>query len=371
MRTINSYIARNMLAITGMALGILTFVLLSGHFYRAFELLSKGVPLSTLLEVIGLLLPDVLRIVLPLALLVSTVLVFSRMSADSEIIALKSMGVSIWQTVLPALAISLVFTMICLWLSLWVAPTCKYRSEVLRQEALLETPLTLLEPGEFSNAFPQCSLRIGRQDGKELHDVHIIVGEKGSHRCQDICAESGSMAFDAERGIVAFNLKNASVTNVSLERAPTPEDTKFMAAKSISLPISLVDKRHSNWSVLRKSKYQNLQELCGRIGETRLAGWDTIATELMLELHSRFAMALSPFAFLLLGLPFGIRSRRSELSVGLLVCVLLALVFYAFALLANALRKVSGMHPEIIIWIPNIVYQAVGLYMLKKLERQG
>lgn len=369
MRTINSYIARNMLATTGMALGILTFVLLSGHFYKAFELLSKGVPLSTLFEVIGLLLPEVLRIVLPLAMLVSTVLVFSRMSADSEIIALKSMGVSIWQTVLPALGISIVFTFICLWLSLWLAPICRYRSEVLRYEALMETPLTLLEPGEFSNAFPMCSLRIGSRNGKELKDVHIIVGEKDSHRCQDVCAESGSMVFDPEKGTVDFNLRNASVIDFSLESAPKPEDTRFMAAKSISLPISLVEKRHSTWSVLRKSKYQNAKELCGKINQTRILGGD--ATSVVLELHSRFAMALSPFAFLLLGLPFGIRSRRSELSVGLLVCVLLALVFYAFTMLANALRKVSGLHPEIIIWIPNVLYQTVGLYMLKKLERQG
>ena len=369
MRTINSYIARNMLATTGMALGILTFVLLSGHFYRAFELLSRGVPLSKLLEVIGLLLPEILRIVLPLALLVSTVLVFSRMSADSEIIALKSMGVSIWQTVLPALAISLVFTALCLFLSLWLAPVCRYRSEVLRYEALLETPLTLIEPGEFSNAFPQCSLRVGSRSGKELHDVHIIVGEKGSSRCQDIYAASGILEFDAEKGTVELNLKDASVTDFSLGSAPTPDDTRFMAAKNISLPILLTDKRHNNWAVWRKPKYLNLKELCGKISQTRLAGMD--ATSMVLDLHSRFAMALSPFAFLLLGLPFGIRSRRSELSVGLLVCVLLALVFYAFAMLANALRKVSGLHPEVIIWIPNVLYQAVGLYMLRRLERQG
>ena len=369
MRTINSYIARNMLATTGMALGILTFVLLSGHFYKAFELLSKGVPLSTLLEVIGLLLPEVLRIVLPLALLVSTVLVFSRMSADSEIIALKSMGVSIWQTVLPALAISIVFTLVCLWLSLWLAPVCRYRSEVLRYEALFETPLNLLEPGEFSNAFPMCSLRIGSRNGKELKDVHIIVGEKGSPRCQDICAESGTMVFDVEKGTVDFNLRNTSVTDFSLETPPKPEDTRFMAAKSISLPILLAEKRHSSWSVWRKAKYQSVKELCGKINQTRALGVD--ATALVLDLHSRFAMALSPFAFLLLGLPFGIRSRRSELSVGLLVCVLLAVIFYAFTMLANAMRKVSGIHPEIIIWIPNVLYQAVGLYMLKKLERQG
>lgn len=369
MRTVNSYITRNMLETTGMALGILTFVMLSGHFYRVFELLSKGVPIGTLLYAIGLLLPEVLRIALPLALLVSTVLVFSRMSADCEIIALKSMGISIWQTVLPAITLSFIFTLLCLWLSLWVAPTCRYRSELLRQEALLETPLNLLEPNEFSHVFDQCSLRIGSRSGNKIYDVHIIIGEKGSRRCQDISAASGVMVLDKEKGALELNLKDVKVTDFSLATAPTPEDTKVVEAKSVSIPISLGSTRRSTWAVWRKPKYLTVRELCAKIGQTALAGGDT--SSMVLELHSRFAMALSPFAFLLLGLPFGIRSRRSELSVGLLICVLLALVFYAFAMLSNALRKVSGLHPEAIIWIPNIVYQAVGLYMLKKLERQG
>ena len=334
-----------MLATTGMALGILTFVLLSGHFYRAFELLSKGVSIWTLFQVIGLLLPEIFRVALPLAMLVSTVLVFSRMSADSEIVALKSMGISIWQTVTPALAISFAFSLLCLWLSLWLAPACRYRSEVLRYEAMLEAPLTLLEPGEFTNAFPQCSLRIGSRSGKELTDIHIIVGEKGSRRCQEINAESGTMGFDVEQECVELRLRNASITDFSLDRKPEPDDTRFMAAKSISLPLALGDRRHSTWAVWRKPKYLNLRELCGKISQMKIAGGDV--TPIVLDLHSRVAMALSPFAFLLLGLPFGIRSKRSELSVGLLVCVLLALVFYAFAMLANALRKVSGIHPEI------------------------
>ncbi len=369
MRTVNTYIARNMLVTTAMALGILSFVLVSGHFYHAFELVSRGVPLLKLLQVIALLLPDVLIIALPLALLVSTVLVFSRMSADSEIIALKSMGISIWQTVMPAIAISFMFSIVCLWMALWVSPACRYKSELLKYEALVETPLTLLEPGEFSNAFPRCSLRVGSRTGKDLKDIHIISGDEKSGRYQDITAETGTLGINMEKECLELNLRKVSITDFDLGSKPEPDDTRYLAAETISLPLSIADRRHRSWTVVRRNKYLNLKDLCAKVYQQRLMGKDV--TSIVLDLHSRVAMALSPFAFLLLGLPFGIRSRRSELSVGLLICVLLALVYYAFVLLSNALRKVSGMHPELIIWIPNITYQIVGLIMLKRLERQG
>jgi len=76
-------------------------------------------------------------------------------------------------------------------------------------------------------------------------------------------------------------------------------------------------------------------------------------------------MALAPFSFLLIGLPFGIRSRRSELSVGILLCVLLALGFYAFLLFGDALKDQPRFHPALIIWLPNFLYQFAGLAAIR------
>lgn len=360
-----------MLITTGMALGILTFVMLSTHFFRAFSLLSRGVPLGVLFEMIFLLLPSVLRFALPLALLVSTVLVYSRMSADSEIIALKSMGVSIWQTVMPAMVISLVFSALGVWISFWVAPACRYLSENLQQEAIAEAPLILLEPGHFSEAFPGCAFRVGAKNGNQLQDIHIVYpyGGKNKKRCQDIVAKSGELKVDRETECFELTLRDASVTDFAMGEAPTPEDTKVLKTRLIKLPYSYASDRKKNWSVLRKAKYLNLREACAKVYQEKQNGRKKEVTSILLDLHSRMAMALSPFAFLLLGIPFAIRNRRSELSVGLLYCVLLALVFYAFSLLSNTMKNVPGV--QYVIWIPNLAYQVVGLIMLKKLEKNG
>ena len=75
MRILNRYIAKNMIVSMLMAVGILTFVMLSGQFFRAFDLISRGVSPWLLCRYLLYLVPDMLRFTLPLAMLVATVLV--------------------------------------------------------------------------------------------------------------------------------------------------------------------------------------------------------------------------------------------------------------------------------------------------------
>ena len=149
MKTLHWYITKNLVLTALLALGILTFVMLSGQLFRIFDLISRGISPMTLGRVMLYLMPDMLRFTLPLSLLIATVLVFSRLSADSEVVAMKSMGISLWQIISPGLMLAFVFSARCFWLSLFVAPEMRYKSERLRLEVTAESPLALLQVGSF------------------------------------------------------------------------------------------------------------------------------------------------------------------------------------------------------------------------------
>lgn len=364
MRILNRYIAKNMIVSMLTAVGILTFVMLSGQFFRAFDLISRGVSPWLLCRYLLYLVPDMLRFTLPLAMLVATVLVFSRMSADNELCAMKANGIGLWQIVAPGLVLSFVLSGLCVWLSLWVTPLCRYRAEQLRWSALASSPLALLEPGGFVNIFPQCPIRVGRRDGDELYDIHMFMLGKDGEKVQDITARRGRVVVHAEERMVYLELDDATVMDSQL--APAADaPRRFLAAKSIRLPMAY-GLSQDRKSLSRKTKYMDGSMLVSQIRLEQEAGRDV--TEHLLALQSRLSLALSPFSFLLLGLPFGIRSKRSELSVGLLLCVLLALGFYAFVLLADALAD-SRYHPQIIIWLPNFIYQLGGLWVIQRISR--
>ncbi len=364
MKTITLHITKNIIVSTSIALGVLTFVMLSGHFFRAFDLLSKGVAPSLLVRFLLLMIPDMLRFTLPLSILVATVLIFGRMSSDNEIVALKASGINLWQIIAPGLAICTVCSIICLAISLVVSPICRYEADTLRWSALSSAPFSLLEPGVFTKLSNKCSLRVQKRDGDDLEYIHIQL-QNGENSLQDISAKRGRIHLDPQSLLINLELHDAIISDIAFGNGYAVAK-RHLSAATITLPIDYGSSQNKK-NVTRKPKFMDLKMLFGRMRLMQDAGEDV--TPLMMNLHNRLSLSLSPFAFLLLGIPFGIRGKRSELSVGLLICVILALGFYVFLLLAGMLEKKPQLHPELIVWLPNILYQAGGLVALHKIGK--
>jgi len=377
MRTVNRYIGKNLLVSMLLALGVLTFVMFSGHFFQAFELMSKGVSPAVLMRFLGYMVPDILRFTLPLSILVSTVLVFGRMSSDNEISALKSSGISLWQIISPGLLLSLVCSGICVYLSLYLAPLCRYEADRMKWTALESAPITLLEPGVFVDLSDEMRIGIDGREGKDLLGVHLIMRDK-DNVLRDVVAARGNLVADFEARQMKIHLENASMTEIAfgkdvlvrrngmIQKDVRSVPRMSVSAEEIDLPLAY-GVGYDQKKLLRKVKYLDLGMLFARVRLAHEQGEDGLS--FLYEMHKRLAMSLSPFAFFLLGLPFGIRGRRSELSVGLLICVLLALGFYVFLMIADTLDDNPECHPDIIVWIPNLLYLVCGLFAIRRLSK--
>ena len=105
-----------------------------------------------------------------------------------------------------------------------------------------------------------------------------------------------------------------------------------------------------------------------RIRLTKLLNKDTV--ELEVELNQRIAFALSPIAFLLLGLPLAIRTSRRETSIGLFLNVILAGVFFLSIILCESFCSFPKIYPQYLLWLPNILYQIVGAVMTYRISQK-
>ena len=146
----------------------------------------------------------------------------------------------------------------------------------------------------------------------------------------------------------------------------------FYSASSITIPLDFGDAEDTR-SLKRKLKTMPLGMLLGDLAWTtsqeNADAKDRKGTRHWLELQKRLALSFSPLAFLLLGIPFGIRNRRSETTSGLLICLVLALFFYLFMLWADGLANRPQFHPELIIWLPNLLYEIGGLVALCRISK--
>ena len=367
MKTLNAYILKNLLFTAMMAFAILTFGMFSGYFFKAMELLYRGISPLMMCKFLLYMVPEILRFTLPLSLLTATVLVFGHLSSDNEIVAMKAVGISIWQIISPALIISFALSIICLLNALFISPLLRQKSDSLQKEALVSSPVALLEPGIFTNfSNDNWAIRVGRIHGNRLEDIHILQRNNDGDAFQDIYAKSGRMTV-ISGDEVELELNEMNLTSTKLKEKPLPSNVHYFAASKVTIPLDLKKQNRSTRRLVRKSKYMDVRMLFARMAQEKSAGHDV--TKYMVDLHTRLALAVSPFSFLLIGLPFAIRGKRSELSVGLLMCVLLALGFYFFMMLGDLLEDIRFIHAEFILWIPNIIYQVVGICLIRRMDR--
>ncbi len=362
MKTLNWYVTKHFLVTFCMAIGILTFVMVGARLIRVFELISQGIPISTMFYVIGYMLPTVLTYTIPWAILVSVMLVFGRLSADAEITAMRACGVSIMQIISPILVLTFLLTCACLYVQLFVGPPLLGKSRSLMKDTAINQPLALFEPGKPIK-FGSTTIHIDdKGENNTIKDVQIInMNKEGTEIEQDLTAESGRVSVDEDKQILTIELYKCLV----IDRKSNPPTRVF--SESVKFPFEY-GKEFNRRRIREREKYLNMYELFGRIRVEMQQNRDT--TEYEVELNQRIAMALSSIAFLLLGLPLAVRTSRRETSIGLFLSVILGGLFFLAVIICDSLTSMPKIYPQYILWIPNLVYQIGGGILLIKITRR-
>ena len=197
MKILNTYVTKDFISTGIMAVIVMTFGMMGVHLIKIFQALSKGIPASDAFTFLFYIIPTVLSLTIPFSVLVATMLVFGRMSANNEITAMRACGISILQIISPIIVLTFLLTCVCVYLQMEAGPCYSGKAKGFLMEAGIKQPMALLESGRTVQ-YENYNIYIDdKNDKNEITDVQVFILSKDLKQMeQDITAISGKIEVD-------------------------------------------------------------------------------------------------------------------------------------------------------------------------------
>ena len=367
MKTLNIYVTKNFILVLLMAILIVTFGIMGANMLKVFQAISRGIPLGDAMVSFLYYMPFSLSIAIPVGVFVATMLVFGRMSADNEITAMRACGISVLQIISPLIVLAFILTCFCLALQLEIGPYYAGKGKDLLKTIAVSRPLSIIEPGrpiDYQGSSIYIGDRVGEQGIKDIQIFQFADAPDGKkYLKQDITAASGQIIVDSKKRNLIIELFDSSIVRYT----PGKKRPDRTFSKRFQLILDY-GKKFNEIKISRRVTFLSLKELFAKTIMYHKRGLSTLALEI--ELNRRIAFGLAPIAFLLLGMPLAIRTSRRETSVGLLIGVVLAGLYFITIMVVQALVRFPNLHPELLLWVPNILYQFGGAFFIWRITKR-
>jgi lipopolysaccharide export system permease protein len=371
MKTLHLYLTRQVAQTLLMSVLVFAFVLLLGNVLREVMglLVSRQASAATVARAVALLLPYVLVFALPMGLLTATLLVFGRFSADQELTAARAGGVSLVALVAPVLALAAALSALSAVVNCEVAPRCRIAYKALLEDVRNVPPSALIPENRFVTDFADWVVYVGRRRGEALEDVLLFRLEKGEV-VQRIRARRGNIVVNEAAREIEFNTEDTTIfLRVKPERAPGAVEPPMMwqpvHVGAFTVPVQL--KPPAERDSKPKLSEMTFSQLRGELREARARGLET--SPILVQLHRMVSFSFASIGFTLVGIPLGIRAHRRETSAGIAMALLLVLAYYSFFVLGQGLETRPRLHPHLLLWVPNFLFQGLGAWLLWRANR--
>lgn len=234
MRVLASYLLKTILVTFGMALLIVTFVMLAGSLTHIYDLLFKRFSFIIIIHFLATALPGIICYALPFSMAASTLLIYSRLSADGEITAMKASGISIFRISSPTILLSFCVGLIALVMYNNVLPYVNYAQHNILASYEHQDPAALIETGTWI-PLNRYRLFVDARDGDTYRNITIVEDIDGT-RIRRIDAQRGTVTMLHRENRVLLRLYEL----VSEERsADYPDSYLRMHASQADLRIDM------------------------------------------------------------------------------------------------------------------------------------
>ena len=425
------YILKNHLAPFLFSIFTLFSVLLIQYLMKMADMLvGKGLSAWVITKVIVFSLSFMVVLVIPMAVLVTTLMAFGNMSQNNEIAILKSAGISLYKIMLPPFLMSVLLAFLLVQFNNYVYPNNNHELRILLQDINQTKPMLALEPGIFSQEVQSYSILARKidQNTNMIKDV-TIYDYSSPQTINIVTARSGKIYFSQDRKKLILDLNDGEIHESSrtdqkvyrkilFERhkiAMNADQFSFEQStpggargdrelgaqdmliivdslKNINLKfenelqskvVQYILEDSKSGIVTSKSKVMDLKFTFLRVEEKikaarnvinstvqRISDTDKRIGSYWVEIHKKYALPVACIIFVLIGAPLGTMIRKGGLGIASGVSIFFFVIYWAFLIGGEKLADRGIISAFWGMWSANIVLGILGIWLTIKSAKE-
>ena len=407
MKILERYILKENFKPFVVSLMVTTFVMLLDKIIDLLNLIiEKHLDIVTIASIFGLSLPFILALTIPMAILLASIMSFGRLSVDNELIAFKSCGINIYTLLKPTVIAALFISFFMVYFNNAVLPETNHILKNMMIKANYRRPATAIVPGTF-NTMKNYTIYVKERIDDELFGILIYNREKTKFP-QTISAEWGRIEL-ANGGnslkAILYNgqmherdQKNPDKYNISEFKKFTlnlpdlgfkmnKEGTDYRGDRELSsnamqeivderkikieeiqleidkIQLSITEINSNDDEPFDKNK---LKKHYNRLNlkQDKVVTLESDIRKYQVEIHKKYAIAFACVIFVLIGAPIGMMTKTSGVGMSFSVSAIVFLIYYGALTLGEELADKGVVSPFLAMWISNIVFSIIGIYLV-------
>ena len=423
MKVLNKYLLKELTAPFFTTFFVLIFVLLSQFILKNLDrFLGKGLSFSVIIKFLFLNSAWIISLAIPMAVLVTTLITFGKLSSNNEITAFKASGIAYNTLLKPCLVFSFTILLLLIPYNLWLLPEMnhevrnlsykisKNRPDIEFNENMLNTlsDKTIylgdrINSNSFSNViiFDNAynnSLNTIMADAGEfisMKDGILLNLNQGSiHENSTVNKEYRKTFFNNYKIAIPFDelgyndannlVRQEREMNIHLlmekndyfkkkkakEKNDLVKNNKLLI--SLNDSIKFLNKETKNILIKNKlNKKINITKKKIEKNKRLIPIYAKETNKFAVEIHKKFSVPFACIIFVLLGMPLGILAKKSNMGVSVSISLVVFIIYWCFLILGEELADNTIINPIIAMWAPNIFLALLSYYLYSLISKEN
>lgn len=323
------------------------------------DFIDQNVPASLIFQYYLVFIPEMIRLMTPVAVLLASLFTAGKMANLNELTAIKASGVSLYRFMTPFILTAVLISVFSVYFGGYLVPFANKQKIFIEQNSMKKGIVFF-----GSNIFFQDSetriVTISYYDVTQGQANQISIQEFDKKDKTKLISRTDSFRMNYDSTKSAWFVYDG-ITRTFSDSLEVVE--KFMVREFKDLnfkPSDVIQKQ-------RKPEEMTLSDLNNFASEQLRTGNDPTSTQI--EYHSRIAFAFASMIVVLFGLPISANRRRGGLAIQFGINLLITFIYLVFMKVSQAFGKSGVLNPLITAWFANFIFLLAALYNIKRAQK--